>query len=54
MVHLGRDVHAELQLENGQLVQVQITRDWLHSAQPRLEQGARLHLRPRSVRSFSS
>jgi sulfate transport system ATP-binding protein len=54
LVHLGRDVHAELQLDEGHLVQVQIPRDWLHAGQRQLEAGARLHLRPRSVRSFSS
>ena len=54
LVHLGRDVHAELQLEEGHLVHVQIPREWLHAAQRRLEAGARLHLRPRSVRSFST
>lgn len=54
LVHLGRDVHAELQLEEGHLVHVQIPREWLHSAQQRLEAGVQLHLRPRSVRSFTS
>ncbi|MFM7312082.1 MAG: sulfate/molybdate ABC transporter ATP-binding protein [Cyanobium sp.] len=53
LVHLGRDVHAELQLEGGHLVHVQIPREWLHTGVQRLEAGARLHLRPRSVRSFS-
>lgn len=52
LVHLGRDVHAELQLEQGHLVHVQIPREWLQSAQQRLETGVQLHLRPRSVRSF--
>jgi sulfate/thiosulfate transport system ATP-binding protein len=53
LVHLGRDVHAELQLDDGHLVHVQIPREWLHAGQRCLEAGARLHLRPRSVRSFS-
>lgn len=54
LVHLGRDVHAELQLIEGHLVHVQIPREWLHTNQRRLEAGTRLHLRPRSVRSFPS
>ena len=54
LVHLGRDVHAELQLEDGHLVHVQIPREWLHTSQQHLEAGSRLHLRPRSIRSFSS
>lgn len=54
LVHLGRDVHAELQLDDGHLVHVQIPREWLHAGQRRLEAGSRLHLRPRTVRSFLS
>lgn len=54
LVHLGRDVHAELQLEHGHLVHVQIPREWLHTAQKRLHAGVQLHVRPRSVRSFVS
>ena len=53
LVHLGRDVHAELQLENGQLIQAQIPREWLGAGMSRLEAGRRVHLRPRSLRSFS-
>jgi sulfate/thiosulfate transport system ATP-binding protein len=52
LVHLGRDVHAELLLEDGHLVQVQIPREWVRLGQQRLEAGVRLHLRPRAVRSF--
>ncbi|MFM8545502.1 MAG: sulfate/molybdate ABC transporter ATP-binding protein [Vulcanococcus sp.] len=54
LVHLGRDVHAELQLDGGHLVHVQIPREWLRAGPGRLVAGARLHLRPRSVRSFSA
>jgi sulfate/thiosulfate transport system ATP-binding protein len=53
LVHLGRDVHAELQLENGQLIQAQIPREWLGIGKGSLAAGQRVHLRPRSLRSFS-
>jgi len=52
LVHLGRDVHAELQLDEGHLVHVQIPREWLHASHRHLETGTRLYLRPRLVRSF--
>lgn len=54
LVHLGRDVHAELQLDRGDLVQVQIPREWLQGGEEAVQPGARLHLRPRAVRSFTS
>lgn len=53
VVHMGKDLHAELQLEDGRRISAQLPRDRLSLAKSQLERGLRLHIRPRVVRSFS-
>jgi sulfate transport system ATP-binding protein len=53
LVHLGRDVHVELQLANGYQLHAQLPREWVQHHHNRLRHGCQLYLRPRSVRSFS-
>jgi sulfate transport system ATP-binding protein len=53
LVHLGRDVHVELQLDNGHHLHAQLPREWLQGHRNGLRNGVTLYLRPRSVRSFS-
>jgi hypothetical protein len=53
LVHLGRDVHLELQLANGHQLHAQLPREWVLKHREGLNHGSRLYLRPRSVRTFS-
>ncbi len=53
LIHLGKDVHAELLLDNGQLICAQVPRERFNAIDNNLTHGSRLHLRPRAVRSFS-
>ncbi|MFO0016125.1 MAG: sulfate/molybdate ABC transporter ATP-binding protein [Synechococcaceae cyanobacterium] len=53
LVHLGRDVHLELQLANGHQLHAQLPREWVLKHRNGLNHGSRLYLRPRSVRTFS-
>jgi sulfate transport system ATP-binding protein len=53
LVHLGRDVHVELELANGYQLHAQLPREWVQNHHNRLRHGCQLYLRPRSVRSFS-
>ena len=53
LVHLGRDVHVELQLANGHQLHAQLPREWVQNHRKGLSHGTQLYLRPRSVRSFS-
>ncbi len=52
LIHLGKDVHAELLLDNGQLICAQVPRERFNAIDNNLTHGSRLHLRPRAVRSF--
>lgn len=53
LVHLGRDVHLELQLPNGHPLHAQLPREWLQNRRNGLLHGSQLYLRPRRVRRFS-
>jgi sulfate transport system ATP-binding protein len=53
LVHLGRDVHVELQLATGHQLHAQLPREWVQNQHNRLRYGSQLYIRPRSVRSFS-
>ncbi|MEB3167230.1 MAG: sulfate/molybdate ABC transporter ATP-binding protein [Synechococcaceae cyanobacterium] len=52
LVHLGRDVHVELQLDTGHQLQAQLPREWVQSHRNGLHNGSTLYLRPRAIRSF--
>jgi sulfate transport system ATP-binding protein len=50
VTHLGRDLYAELQLENGDKIIAQLSRDT--DEYNRLTVGDHLHLRPKKVRAY--
>ena len=50
ITHLGRDLIAELELENGERISAQLARD--NQDLTGLERGVRLHVRPRTARQF--
>lgn len=50
VTHLGRDLYAELQLENGDKIIAQLSRD--SDEYNRLTVGDHLHLRPKKVRAY--
>lgn len=50
VTHLGRDLYAELQLENGEKIIAQLSRDT--DEYNRLTVGDHLHLRPKKVRAY--
>ena len=52
LVHLGRDVHVELQLESGHHLHAQLPREWVQSHPNGLRHGSQLYLRLRSARRF--
>jgi sulfate transport system ATP-binding protein len=52
LVHLGREVVAEVVTEGGQVISAQLPREQVADRIANLSQGSRLHIRPRAVRSF--
>jgi sulfate transport system ATP-binding protein len=52
LIHLGRDVQAELVLDDGQHIHAQVPRDQLEGQGPNLTNGTRLHLNLRTARRF--
>ena len=52
LIHLGRDVQAELLLEDGQRIHAQVPRERLGSAGLSLRNGSALHVNLRSSRRF--
>lgn len=50
ITHLGKDLIAELQLDNGDRISAQLSRDSLDLA--RLQRGIRLHVMPRAIHQF--
>jgi sulfate transport system ATP-binding protein len=52
LIHLGREVLAEVVTEGGQVINAQLPREQVADRLTNLVQGSRLHIRPRSVRSF--
>ena len=52
LVHLGREVVAELVTEGGQVISAQLPREQVADRIANLSQGSRLHIRPRAVRSW--
>lgn len=53
LVHLGKEVNVELQLDNGQQLHAQIPREWIQTHSDRLQAGTKLYLRPRRTHSFN-
>jgi sulfate transport system ATP-binding protein len=52
LIHLGREVLAEVVTEGGQVINAQLPREQVAARLANLAQGSRLHIRPRAVRSF--
>jgi len=52
LIHLGREVLAEVVTEGGQVINAQLPREQVADRLASYTQGTRLHLRPRAVRSF--
>jgi hypothetical protein len=50
---MGKEVHAELLLDDGQMVTAQLPREWIRSSVDGFSAGTHLHIRPRSVLSFN-
>jgi ABC-type ATPase involved in cell division len=50
LVHLGREVVAEVVTEGGQVISAQLPREQVADRIANLSQGSRLHIRPRAVR----
>jgi len=50
LTHLGRDLYAELQIDNGEKIIAQLSRDAIDFKQ--LQPGVTLHARPKLVRTF--
>jgi sulfate transport system ATP-binding protein len=53
LIHLGREVLAEVVTESGQVINAQLPREQLAQRLAGLSLGSRLHIRPRAVRSFA-
>jgi len=53
LIHLGREVLAELVTEGGQVINAQLPRDHVNERLANLPLGSHLHIRPRNVRSFN-
>ncbi|MFZ0409474.1 MAG: sulfate ABC transporter ATP-binding protein [Cyanobium sp.] len=53
LIHLGREVLAELVTEGGQVINAQLPRDQVANRLENLPLGTHLHILPRSVRSFN-
>ena len=53
LIHLGREVLAELVTEGGQVINAQLPRDQVNERLANLPLGSHLHIRPRNVRSFN-
>jgi sulfate transport system ATP-binding protein len=52
LVHLGREVVAEVVTEGGQVISAQLPREQVADRIANLTQGSRLHIRPRAVLSW--
>jgi hypothetical protein len=50
---MGKEVHAELLLDDGQMVTAQVPREWVRSRVEGFSAGTHLHIRPRNVHSFN-
>jgi sulfate transport system ATP-binding protein len=53
LIHMGKEVHAELLLDDGQMVTAQVPREWVRSRVDGFSTGAHLHILPRNVLSFN-
>jgi sulfate transport system ATP-binding protein len=54
LIHLGKEVHAELLLDDGQLINAQLPRERFNGGGGGIGAGQRLHVLARSVRSFDN
>jgi sulfate transport system ATP-binding protein len=54
LIHLGKEVQAELQLDDGQLINAQLPRERFNGGGGGIGAGQRLHLLARSVRRFDN
>lgn len=53
LIHLGREVLAEVVTEGGEVINAQLPREQVADRLAHLPLGSRLHIRPRAVRSFT-
>jgi sulfate transport system ATP-binding protein len=53
LIHMGKEVHAELLLDDGRMVTALLPREWIRSRVDGFSAGTHLHIRPRSVLSFN-
>jgi sulfate transport system ATP-binding protein len=54
LIHLGKEVQAELQLDDGQLINAQLPRERINGGGGGIGAGQRLHVLARSVRRFDN
>ncbi|MCS5693741.1 TOBE-like domain-containing protein [Cyanobium sp. FGCU-6] len=54
LIHLGKEVYAELLLEDGQLINAQLPRERYQSANGAIDAGQRLHVLAHSIRRFDT
>jgi sulfate transport system ATP-binding protein len=54
LIHLGKEVQAELQLDDGQLINAQLPRERFNAGGGGIGAGQRLHVLARSVRRFDN
>ena len=54
LIHLGKEVYAELLLDDGKLINAQLPREHSHNGNGGIDAGQRLHVLARSVRRFDN
>ena len=54
LIHLGKEVYAELLLDDGKLINAQLPRERFHKGNGGIDAGQRLHVLARSVRRFDN